>query len=312
MPRFAIVIPSYNRRPLLFKALESVWSQTLSDYEVIVVDDGSTDDTWHSLQSQGGRLHALRQSNAGAGAARNLGAKGSKAEYFVFLDSDDRLAPWALEVFDKALQQHPGAAHMIGNAQNIRSPEDFNIAGLISQRYEEEFSVDFLACSPKNRIWASGFAAIKREYFEFVGGFDERLRCHEDQDMSLRLACAPGFVRVLSPPTVFINQTEGSLSRGDIGVIFDGILSVVNREQVGAYPGGRGRQAERRAYLSVNARNQSLLFARRSSIWFASVLYLKTFVWHIRLRRWRYLLGFPWAVVRIQVERVAAFGRGGL
>src|SRR5450830_1529256 len=93
---FSIVIPTYNRMKFLQQALDSVWAQTHDDYEIIVVDDGSTDGTKDYLASLDGRVKTVRQSNSGPAAARNLGVRQAKGEYVAFLDSDDLWFPWAL------------------------------------------------------------------------------------------------------------------------------------------------------------------------------------------------------------------------
>jgi glycosyltransferase involved in cell wall biosynthesis len=293
VPFFSVVIPTYNRRDLLRLALESVWSQTFASFEIIVVDDGSTDKTWDDLQALGSRVRALRQQNAGPGAARNLGAANAKGRYLVFHDSDDVLTPWALETFHHAISRRRNVSHLIGNSYIIEKPAGFQIKQVHRAAYNDEFSEDFLKCSPVNRIWASCFAVVERSLFADVGGFDESIHCHEDQDLGLKLAMASGFVRILSPCTVCINRTENSLSRGNLGIIYTGITAIMDRENAGSYPGGMERQAERRSYISVNVRNQSLNLLRNGAIKPAWSLYQKSFGWHLKLLRLRFLFGFP-------------------
>jgi glycosyltransferase involved in cell wall biosynthesis len=93
---FSVIIPTYNRAALLCTALDSVFAQTFTDYEVIVVDDGSTDGTAAMVASYGGRVRYFQQQNKGPGAARNLGAQHATGEYLAFLDSDDLWFPWTL------------------------------------------------------------------------------------------------------------------------------------------------------------------------------------------------------------------------
>src|SRR5687767_3522938 len=104
MPTFSVVIPTYNRTALLRRTLESVWRQTFTDFEVIVVDDGSTDGTVDYLRSLGGHVRWLTQPNSGPGAARNLGASVASAEYVAFLDSDDLWFPWTLQVYREIIR----------------------------------------------------------------------------------------------------------------------------------------------------------------------------------------------------------------
>src|SRR5260370_34713222 len=103
---FSVIIPTYNRLDFLKRAIASVWTQTHTDYEIIVVDDGSTDGSMDYLLSLGSRVTALRQTNRGPGAARNLGAERAVGRYLAFLDSDDSWDPWTLATFHALIQQY--------------------------------------------------------------------------------------------------------------------------------------------------------------------------------------------------------------
>ena len=100
---FSVVIPTYNRLPLLKEALDSVWRQTLTNYEVIVVDDGSTDGTARFARSMGQSIKLLEQTNRGPGAARNLGLEHARGQYVAFLDSDDLWFPWTLDIYAQCI-----------------------------------------------------------------------------------------------------------------------------------------------------------------------------------------------------------------
>ena len=101
---FSVVIPTYNRANLLPKTLDSVFAQTFKNYEVIVVDDGSTDGTQDYLKWSENRITVLTQPNRGPGAARNLGVRHAKGEYIAFLDSDDLWFPWTLQVYAEVVR----------------------------------------------------------------------------------------------------------------------------------------------------------------------------------------------------------------
>src|SRR5438552_14845568 len=108
MPSTSVIIPTFNRRDMLVKALDSVAAQTYRDFEIIVVDDGSTDGT-DQLFARGRfeNLTYLRQSNRGPSAARNAAASMATSEYLAFLDDDDEFLPTKLELQIRALEQHP-------------------------------------------------------------------------------------------------------------------------------------------------------------------------------------------------------------
>src|SRR5947209_429690 len=99
MSLFSVVIPTYNRAAYLRQTLASVLTQECQDFEIIVVDDGSTDATPVVLESFGGKLRVFHQKNQGPGAARNLGASNAGGEYIAFLDSDDVWFPWTLSTY---------------------------------------------------------------------------------------------------------------------------------------------------------------------------------------------------------------------
>src|ERR1051325_3423580 len=123
MPLFSVIIPTFNRASLLLSTLNSVFAQRFSDFEVIVVADGSTDQTMDYLQSLGKRVFVFQQPNKGAGAARNLGAAHAKAEYLAFLDSDDLWFPWTLEVYRQVIEEHCAPSFIAGKPYIFSSEE---------------------------------------------------------------------------------------------------------------------------------------------------------------------------------------------
>ncbi|PYI51683.1 MAG: hypothetical protein DMC62_07885 [Verrucomicrobia bacterium] len=109
----SVIIPCYNQAHFLHEAIESASAQTYSHREILVVDDGSTDNTAKVTASYPG-VRYVRQENLGVASARNTGFKQSRGEYLVFLDADDRLLPEALRVGVDCLRQHPDCAFAAG------------------------------------------------------------------------------------------------------------------------------------------------------------------------------------------------------
>lgn len=124
MARISIVIPCHNYGRFLDRAVESVVAQDDPDWELIVVDDGSTDDTpavaaqWQHAHP--GRIRSLTQPNAGPGAARNRGAREATGDWLLFLDADDTLLPGALQRYREAAARHPEAALIVAGAETRR------------------------------------------------------------------------------------------------------------------------------------------------------------------------------------------------
>lgn len=111
--RFSVIIPLYNKAPYIGKALQSVLEQTFDDFEIIVVDDGSTDDSYSVakavLETSERPFKLIHQENAGVSTARNKGVAASSGEYICFLDGDDWWAPTFLEKMDELIQDYPEA-----------------------------------------------------------------------------------------------------------------------------------------------------------------------------------------------------------
>src|SRR5688572_5767710 len=106
-PLVSVVIPTYNYGHLVAEAVDSALAQTYPAVEVLVVDDGSTDDTWDRLARYGDRIRCVRQANAGLSAARNTGIRAAHGEYVALLDSDDAFHPRKLDLQMRYLTSRP-------------------------------------------------------------------------------------------------------------------------------------------------------------------------------------------------------------
>jgi glycosyltransferase involved in cell wall biosynthesis len=183
-PRVSVVIPTRDRLEMLQQAVSSVIEQTLREWELIVVDDGSRDDTWSWLQRQR-ELRAIRSPTArGPAAARNLGAAQASAPLLAFLDSDDLFLPTKLERQLALLDEQPRCAlchsdeiWLRGGRELRQRPKHAKRGGWI-----------FAHCLPMCRISPSA-AVIRRDVFTALGGFDEELEIAEDYELWLRLTC---------------------------------------------------------------------------------------------------------------------------
>jgi glycosyltransferase involved in cell wall biosynthesis len=186
MPHVSVVIPTYNRATYIMRAVDSVLSQTYRDLEVMVVDDGSGDDTKRIVETYGERVRYVFQDNAGPGAARNHGIRISTGAYLAFLDSDDVWMPTFLEKTVSALDSHPqaGAATTgiyIGPADRKQvalldgvEPGEWRLPTRCTRR-----QVPFLF----HCCW-SGAVVSRREVIERYGGFYEH-GCKLGEDVYL-------------------------------------------------------------------------------------------------------------------------------
>jgi glycosyltransferase involved in cell wall biosynthesis len=192
MPKTSVIIPAYNQARYLNQAIESVLNQTDPDFELVVVDDGSTDDTAqiaHTFSDK--RLRYIYQENRGLSAARNAGIHHTSAPFITFLDSDDVFLPEKISCLAEALQQHPEFGLVAGQAIPI-DEEGLRIGKIFDKPIPKEPSLLLLG----NPLHV-GSVMLRRECQEKVGDFDESLRSYEDWDMWLRLArngCGFGWV----------------------------------------------------------------------------------------------------------------------
>src|SRR3982074_1863874 len=113
--RFSVLIPVYNRENYVREAIDSVFNQTFSDFELLAIDDGSTDRSAEVLKSYGNKLTLIQQRNQGPEIARNAAAALAQGEYLVYLDSDDLFLPFALETFDKVIRHMDSPPLLLGN-----------------------------------------------------------------------------------------------------------------------------------------------------------------------------------------------------
>lgn len=182
-PLASVVIPCWNQAHFLGEAIESVLAQTHDAIEVLVVDDGSLDNSGQVARRYPG-VEYLRQPNRGPAAARNAGLRASRGDYVVFLDADDRLLGLAIEVGMEALARQRGAALAVGACRDIDPA-----GGLLGISEQPLILRDHYVALLKSCFILSGSSVIfTRWCLEAVGGFDERLRTGDDYDLYLRLA----------------------------------------------------------------------------------------------------------------------------
>lgn len=287
---FSVIIPTYNRRNLVEQTLESVWAQMFTDFEVIVVDDGSTDGTTDWLASQGSRIHLLKQANQGPSAARNLGASQASGEYLAFLDSDDLWFPWTLETYAEAVSQH-GKATML-RACWMEFSESTLRPPAVRDAMKSTLYQDYLKAGDGGIFLGAGLIAVRRDAFLQAGGFDTGLYCAEEHDLGLKMGVMPGFIEVRAPCQVAYRRHAVSATQ-DINKMIHGSRMLVMREKMGAFPGGDERRSERRSVITFITRPVSLVCLRISRPRDAWALFISTLLWSLLQGRWRYFLGFP-------------------
>jgi glycosyltransferase involved in cell wall biosynthesis len=183
LPVVSVIIPTHNRWPLVGDAVGSVLAQSYRHFELIVVDDGSTDGTHAKLAEFGPRLRLIRQPRKGVSAARNKGVSVARGRYLAFLDSDDLWLPEKLKVQTRFMEGHPGI-------QICQTDEIWLRRGLrVNPKVKHQKpSGDIFRRSLELCLVSPSAVMMTRELFNGVGGFDEGLPVCEDYDLWLRVA----------------------------------------------------------------------------------------------------------------------------
>ncbi|HEY8037340.1 MAG TPA: glycosyltransferase [Methylobacter sp.] len=193
-PLVSVVIPTYNRSAFVVKAVDSVLSQSFTDYEIIVVDDGSTDTTKKSLKKYGNKIRYIYQDNSGVSAARNTGITIARGEWVAFLDSDDE---WRTDYLFKQMEKtrdFPRTTMQTANCLCIgldgRTETYFEINGSLSKfnGMDYIFIEDPFCFVVKHGPWQVGSTIIRRKAITEAGLFDTSIRFTEDFDLMARVA----------------------------------------------------------------------------------------------------------------------------
>ncbi|HKD68132.1 MAG TPA: glycosyltransferase [Candidatus Binataceae bacterium] len=178
----SVVIPCWNQARFLGEAVQSVLHQTYRNTEIVVVDDGSDDETSGVALSFPG-VHCVRQNNAGLAAARNAGLGATRGEYVIFLDADDRLLPLAAEAGVNCLAQHPQCAFAAGDYCVV----DENGSPLPATGWPHNRSDSYSVFLRGQSITMGSTVIYRRRIFDSVSAFDPSLKACEDYDLYLRI-----------------------------------------------------------------------------------------------------------------------------
>ena len=185
MTSVSVVIPTFNRAMKTARAVASILYQTFTDYDIIVVDDGSKDNTREVLRQFGAKIRYIAQpSNRGVSAARNRGIRESNAPWIAFLDSDDYWLPQKLELQMAFFKTHPKAAICQTQEIWIRNGRYAN-----PKKRHQKPSGDVFEPSLRICLISPSAVMLRRSLITDVGFFDEGLPVCEDYDLWLRIAC---------------------------------------------------------------------------------------------------------------------------
>lgn len=197
---FSIIIPLYNKEKVIGQTLASVLAQGIQDFEVIVVDDGSTDgsaEVVHSITDS--RIRYIKQENGGVSSARNHGIREARGEWILFLDADDEFLSGTLEAYNRMICRYPRASVLVGNVRILQKGKDITPVHRVR---EGETVCPYLSEWLGYYNAGSGNMAVRREIVERYGVMDERMSFFEDWEWGWRMlqcgrvAYTSDFVRV--------------------------------------------------------------------------------------------------------------------
>ncbi len=216
MPRFSVIIPLYNKAPYVRKTVESILGQTFSDYELIIIDNGSTDGSSEIVADiSDSRIRIVRlEENVGVSNARNKGVSLSTAPYITFLDADDWWEPTFLEEMAGLIERHPGAGiygtgyYIVKNGKKWLAP-----IGIDSDFTEGEINYCAVYAKTLCMPLTSITVAMPRAIFDETGGFKPHLKLGEDFDLWVRIA--------LNHKVVFLNKPLSNYNQ-DVDVTYRG------------------------------------------------------------------------------------------
>lgn len=185
-PFFSVIIPVFNRKELLGRAVNSVLSQDFADYELIIVDDGSTETLPDIILHP--EITVLRKQNGGVSSARNAGIREASGKYIAFLDSDDEWKKNKLSIQRKFIDENPDVRIFQCDEEWIRRGEKVN-----PKNVHKKISGDIFLNSLKLCLVSPSAVVVKREIFDEYGLFDEKMTVCEDYDLWLRISAKEPF-----------------------------------------------------------------------------------------------------------------------
>jgi len=205
-PKVSICVPTYNRKDYLRETLDSIFAQTYKDYEVVVVDDGSTDGTEEMLKQESYPIRYYWQKNCGDAAARNKMVKLAQGEFITFIDSDDLLMHDAVERMINVMEAEGGEVMVYG--PYLRIDQNGHVYGKLKSKQYSGYITKYLF---RNIFVHSCGSMFPKKVLEMANGFDTSLRICSDYDLWLRLSLKYRFI-ALAEPTFKRRRHTGNLS----------------------------------------------------------------------------------------------------
>lgn len=214
MPKYTIIIPLYNKGEFIVKTVYSVLQQSFSDFELIVVNDGSKDNGPALLKEiDDPRFILINKENGGVSSARNVGIRNAKGDWITFLDADDILYPFALETYEYVIQNYPGYDFIV--AATDQSQKKYPSTNEI--RIIEDYDYENAASYAKHgfSLVNTDCICIRKTLLDMVGYFNEQYTHGEDQDLWKRLSEASPLVKIDKAVAFYVTDIVNNSSSVD-------------------------------------------------------------------------------------------------
>ncbi len=289
-PLFSVVIPAYNMGRYLTDCLDSVLAQSETDFEVLVVDDGSTDDTVAVVaRCSDARVRLIQRVNGGLAAARNTGVQSARGQLVAFLDADDRWCPTKLALHRRALAAHPEVS--VSYDWSVFIDVEGRRTGLALTQAHVQLTYEKLML--KNYLGNGSTSVVRRSVLEACGGFDENLKRLVDHELWVRLAFT-GHQFLLVPEVLTEYRTHPQSLSADTDRMLRGVEAFLNKIATfapdsvrrlaplvracthrwmarAAFVAGNYKAARRHVVLALRARPSVLWRDPRAPITFAAI-----------------------------------------
>ena len=251
MARFSVIIAAYNSADYIGQTIDSILSQTFTDYELIVVDDGSTDQTQDILQSYGARIKTIYQRNQGPEVAYKTGVSLANGEYLAFLDSDDLFLLNTLETYDKIIRTLDSPPLIIGCMKRFWDGQDVPTNNESTDVIEVLKYCDYLSKDVGMPTSQSIIVILRSAFEEISGAIDSTSNSYLfDNDSKLLLqAGTHGPCIIIRHPNTVAYRQHAAQSSKKVAIMVQGVLSLIHMVRSGQYYGGHTRRFARYAFL---------------------------------------------------------------
>lgn len=281
MFRFSVIVPFYNRPQFVDAVLDSIQAQTFKNYEVICVDDGSTDNTLEILKNHPLIKKVISIQNSGPAIARNQAAKIAQGEYLAFLDSDDLWFEDALDLADQWLMENNSPSVLTTLPLQFSGKEIPDISKRNSIQADCEIFPNYLAAAGAFRWHGVSSFIIKLSSFKEVAGFTSLRMNAEDADLMLKLGMQPIFAHYRHPP-IFAYRTHNENLTADFEKSYNGLRHILKSFHANRYPSSTEVKPHLIRHISMHLRPGILQLMANKEYSKAKILLFQSLSLHIR------------------------------